>query len=77
MSDPLDRAIFGDDRGAEAISRRQRRRAPRPPAKRTGRKVLVLKAHNKIKDQGRSKGRGRRLSRRSLIQIRKCENMEM
>ncbi len=42
MSDPLDRAIFGDDRGAEAISRRQRRRAPRPPAKRTGRKVLVL-----------------------------------
>ena len=42
MSDPLARAIFGDDRGAEAISRRQRRRAPRPPAKRTGRKVLVL-----------------------------------
>ena len=42
MSDPLDRAIFGDDRGAEAISRRQRRRAPRPPAKRTGRKVVVV-----------------------------------
>ena len=42
MSAPLDRAIFGDDRGAEAISRRQRRRAPRPPAKRTGRKVVVV-----------------------------------